>query len=143
MGQEEMADARRQLEETTQSMSQKMEAASEATAVAIEQNEAEAAAEAVEVNGVDHETSSEAESEHATEAEPEAEQPAVDQDREMDVKKEDLLKELRATLQEEKEEDMLTVEDKQYNQLVGQGRDKFKTLRDIRSGNTKTFGYLR
>ena len=69
-------------------MSQKMEAASEATAVAIEQNEAEA----VEVNGVDHETSSEAESEHATEAEPEAEQPAVDQDREMDVKKEDLLK---------------------------------------------------
>ena len=58
------------------------------------------AAEAVEVNGVDHETSSEAESEHAPEAEnehvheaePEAEQPAVDQDREMDVKKEDLLK---------------------------------------------------
>ena len=46
----------------------------------------------MEVNGVDHETSSEAESEHATEAEPEAEQPAVDQDREMDVKKEDLLK---------------------------------------------------
>ena len=41
----------------------------------------------MEVNGVDHETSSEAESEHATEAEPEAEQPAVDQDREMDVKK--------------------------------------------------------
>jgi len=131
--QEEMADARRQLEETTQSMSQKMEAASEATAVAIEQNEAEA----VEVNGVDHETSSEAESEHAPEAEPEAGQPAVDQDREMDVKKEDLLKELRATLEEEKEEAMLTVEDKQYNQLVGQGRDKFKTLRDIRSGNTK------
>merc|ERR1711935_1108570 len=124
-----MGDARKQLEETTQSMSQKMEAASEATAVAIEQNEADAAAEAVEVNGVDHETSSE--------AEPEAEQPAVDQDREMDVKKEDLLKELRATLEEEKEEDMLTVEDKQYKQLVGQGRDKFKTLRDIRSGNTK------
>ena len=54
----------------------------------------------MEVNGVDHETSSEAESEHAPEAEnehvheaePEAEQPAVDQDREMDVKKEDLLK---------------------------------------------------
>ena len=50
------------------------------------------AAEAVEVNGVDHETSSETESEHAPEAEPETEQPAVDQDREMDVKKEDLLK---------------------------------------------------
>ena len=46
----------------------------------------------MEVNGVDHETSSEAESEHATEAEPETEKPAVDQDREMDVKKEDLLK---------------------------------------------------
>ena len=29
--------------------------------------------------------------------------------------------ELRATLETEKEEDMLTVEDKQYNQLVGQG----------------------
>jgi hypothetical protein len=28
---------------------------------------------------------------------------------------------LRATLEEEKEEDMLTVEDKQYKQLVGQG----------------------
>ena len=29
--------------------------------------------------------------------------------------------ELRATLEEEKEEGMLTVEDKQYKQLVGQG----------------------
>ena len=28
---------------------------------------------------------------------------------------------MRATLEEEKEEDMLTVEDKQYKQLVGQG----------------------
>jgi len=127
--QEEMADARRQLEETTQSMSQKMEAASEATAVAIEQNEMEA-------NGVDHETSSDAESEHAAELPVPTKEP-VDEDREMDVKKEDLLKELRANLEEKKEESKITVEDKQYIQLANSGRDKFKTLRDIRSGNTK------
>ena len=72
------------VQETTQSMSQKMEAASEATAVAIEQNEV------VEANGVADETSSEAESER------EAEELDItthgDEEREMDAKKEDLLK---------------------------------------------------
>ena len=72
------------VQETTQSMSQKMEAASEATAVAIEQNEMEA-------NGVDHETSSDAESEHAAELAISTKDP-IDEDREMDIKKEDLLK---------------------------------------------------
>ena len=45
--------------------------------------------------------------------------------------------ELRANLEEKKEESKITVEDKQYIQLADSGRDKFKTLRDIRSGNTK------
>merc|ERR1712083_510520 len=125
--QEEMADARRQLEETTQSMSQKMEAASEATAVAIEQNEV------VEANGVD-ETSSEAESEREAELDITTH---GEEEREMDAKKEDLLKELRANLEATKEEEKLTVEDRQYMKLAETGRDKFKTLRDIRSGNTK------
>ena len=65
-------------------MSQKMEAATEATAVAIEQNE-------IEANGVDHETSSDAESEHAAELAVPTKDP-IDEDREMDMKKEDLLK---------------------------------------------------
>ena len=72
------------VQETTQSMSQKMEAATEATAVAIEQNE-------IEANGVDHETSSDAESEHAAELAVPTKDP-IDEDREMDMKKEDLLK---------------------------------------------------
>ena len=59
-------------------------AASEPTAVAIEQNE-------IEANGVDHETSSDAESEHAAELPVPTKDP-VDEDREMDIKKEDLLK---------------------------------------------------
>ena len=70
------------VQETTQSMSQKMEAASEATAVAIEQNEV------VEANGVD-ETSSEAESEREAELDITTH---GEEEREMDAKKEDLLK---------------------------------------------------
>ena len=76
------------VQETTLSMSQKIEAASEATeatAVAIEQTQ-------VEANGVD-ETSSEAESEHAPEPTEDLNTTSnVDEDREMDIKKEDLLK---------------------------------------------------
>ena len=45
--------------------------------------------------------------------------------------------ELRANLAMTKDEEKETEEDRQYKLLSEQGRDKFKTLRDIRSGNTK------
>ena len=45
--------------------------------------------------------------------------------------------ELRANLEMTKDEEKETEEDRQYKLLSEQGRDKFKTLRDIRSGNTK------
>lgn len=40
-------------------------------------------------------------------------------------------------MEETKDETKATEADKQYQLLTDQGRDKFKTLRDIRSGNTK------
>merc|ERR1711953_1098473 len=55
----------------------------------------------------------------------------------MQEAREALLKELRANLEENKDETKATEADKQYQLLTEQGRDKFKTLRDIRSGNTK------
>ena len=45
--------------------------------------------------------------------------------------------ELRSNLEEAKDETKVTVEDKQYQILLDGNRDKFKTLRDIRSGATK------
>lgn len=47
------------------------------------------------------------------------------------------LKELRKNLETVKDESKLTEADRQYKLISDQGRDKFKTLRDIRSGNTK------
>merc|ERR1719219_2315424 len=117
-------EAKRQLEETTNSMSQKMEEASQATAEAIEQN------------GI--EDNDDAESSSSAEAEPEAiETTKADEEREIDANKQELLKELRANLEMTKDEEKETEEDRQYKLLSEQGRDKFKTLRDIRSGNTK------
>ena len=48
-----------------------------------------------------------------------------------------LFQELRANLESAKDETKETEVDHQYQLITEQGRDKFKTLRDIRSGNTK------
>ena len=48
-----------------------------------------------------------------------------------------LFQELRSNLEEAKDETKVTEEDRQYQLLVDGNRDKFKTLREIRSGATK------
>ena len=83
---------------------------------------------------------------------------AVDEDREPDVRTESLLKvylqyakpgketrseiwnllqDLRSDLTDTMHEDAETEEDRQYRLNLSQGRDKFKTLREVRRGNTK------
>ena len=44
---------------------------------------------------------------------------------------------MRANLEEAKDETKETEADRQYKVLVENDRDKFKTLREIRSGHTK------
>merc|ERR1712218_71225 len=60
-----------------------------------------------------------------------------DENRDIDNAKEALLQELRSNLEEAKDETKVTEEDRQYQLLVDGNRDKFKTLREIRSGATK------
>lgn len=138
--QEEMAEAKRQLEATTVSMNQRMQEASEVTEAAIVSNGLE-----------DSMTSSSSSS-----SEDEIVHTKPDEERDIDATKEALLKvlltinfkydmiiyekylkELRKNLETVKDESKLTEADRQYKLISDQGRDKFKTLRDIRSGNTK------
>lgn len=44
---------------------------------------------------------------------------------------------LKAELEETRDDSKETTEDKLHKENVRQGRDKYKTLREIRKGNTK------
>jgi len=119
--QEEMAEAKRQLEETTATMNQRVEEATAVTEAAIVEVEQET----VQENGI------------ADSASDEPYEQFEDENRDIDNAKEALLQELRSNLEEAKDETKVTEEDRQYQLLVDGNRDKFKTLREIRSGATK------
>lgn len=132
--QEEMDEAKRQLQDTTLAMNAALAAATKPPEP-----------EVVQQNGASGTTSSSSSSEHGGSDNEDDNLPKIlvddvefkDEDRETDKKTEDLLKDLRSELDTVRDPEQEREVDQQHRLNVTQGRDKFKTLRDIRRGNTK------